>query len=71
MTTEKLEQELTTVKQALQQLQIAVDRMSAALATQPAMAKPIKWLALVGVGKEIWKDIDVDAYIDTERNSWN
>jgi hypothetical protein len=28
-------------------------------------------LDLRGLGKEIWKDINVDEYIDKERNSWD
>ena len=28
-------------------------------------------LELEGLGKEIWKDIDAQAYIDRERASWN
>lgn len=28
-------------------------------------------LELQGLGKEIWRDIDVDDYIDRERSSWN
>ena len=73
MTTRELEQELITMKRALQQLQIAVERLSARLPLSGALSTgaPIKWLALIGVGKEIWKNVDVDAYIKTERNSWN
>ena len=28
-------------------------------------------LELRGLGKEVWKEIDVDAYIENERNSWD
>ncbi len=28
-------------------------------------------LELEGLGKEIWEDVDIDEYIDQERNSWN
>jgi len=28
-------------------------------------------LELKGLGKEIWKDIDIREYIDQERASWN
>lgn len=28
-------------------------------------------LELEGLGKEIWEDVDVNEYIDQERNSWN
>lgn len=70
MTTQELERELSSVKQTLQQLQIAVERISALLGAQPA-TQPIKWLALIGVGKEIWQDVDANAYVNAERNTWN
>jgi hypothetical protein len=70
MTTQELERELISLKQSLQQLQITVDRMSVILSTQ-STAESIKWLSLIGVGKEIWKDVDTNAYVDTERNAWN
>ncbi len=70
MTTKELEQELSSVKQTLQQLQRAVERMSATLDAQTGV-KPIQWLTLIGVGKEIWNKIDADTYVDAERNSWN
>ena len=69
MTTKELEQELNSVKETLLQLQTAIERMSAMLDAQSGV-KP-KWLSLIGVGKEIWKDVDANAYIDAERNSWN
>ncbi len=28
-------------------------------------------MELKGLGKEIWQDIDVDAYVDAERASWD
>ncbi len=70
MITKELEQELSSVKQTLQQLQRAVERMSATLDAQSGV-KPIKWLALIGAGKEIWNKIDADTYVAAERNSWN
>lgn len=32
--------------------------------------KPLSLKNLKGLGKEIWKDIDVDEYIKKERESW-
>jgi len=32
--------------------------------------KPLSLRDLKGLGKEIWKDIDVEDYIKTERESW-
>lgn len=35
------------------------------------MEKPIDFAkSLKGLGKEIWKDIDVNDYVKEERNSW-
>ena len=28
-------------------------------------------LELAGLGKELWQNIDVEKYVDTERESWN
>ena len=33
-------------------------------------AKPLSLKNLKGLGREIWKDIDVDEYIIKERESW-
>ena len=34
--------------------------------------KPTSWADFAaGLGKEAWKNIDVDKYIEQERNSWN
>lgn len=40
---------------------------------QPQEEKPRlhSVLALRGLGKEVWEGIDVDQYIEEERNSWN
>jgi hypothetical protein len=32
--------------------------------------KPLSLRDLKGLGKEIWKDIDVEEYIKKERESW-
>jgi hypothetical protein len=32
--------------------------------------QPIDMLSLAGLGAEIWQDIDVDAYLEQERASW-
>jgi hypothetical protein len=31
----------------------------------------ISILELQGLGKEIWKDLDAQEYVDRERNSWD
>ncbi len=75
MTTQELEHELQSLKQTLARLQAQVDRMTVLVgANQDAgmpSAAPIRWLDLIGAGKEIWADIDADAYINAERNAWN
>jgi hypothetical protein len=35
-----------------------------------ANQEPIDMLLLAGVGAELWQEIDVDAYLDQERASW-
>lgn len=32
---------------------------------------PATILKLQGIGKDAWKDIDIDSYLDEERNSWD
>ena len=34
--------------------------------TQP----DVDWLSLAGQGQDLWRSIDVDAYIDQERDTW-
>ena len=34
-------------------------------------AEPIDMLALAGLGAELWAQIDVDAYLEQERTSWD
>jgi hypothetical protein len=42
-----------------------------ALIRQRAVTKPLhSILELEGLGKEIWEDIDVDQYLQQERDSW-
>jgi hypothetical protein len=31
---------------------------------------PIDMLSLAGVGAELWREIDIDAYLERERASW-
>jgi prefoldin subunit 5 len=75
MTTRQIEQELASIKRTLAELQSAIDRISAALHTmktsQPAEQNSFKYTDLLGLGKEIWQNVDVDAYINAERDSWD
>jgi len=41
---------------------------------RPGIKKPKRkpsLLELEGLGKEMWKDVNVDDFIEEERNSWN
>ena len=42
------------------------------LRVQQALAEgePVDLLTLAGVGKEVWSQIDTDAYLNQERDSW-
>jgi hypothetical protein len=75
MTTQELQAELANIKVMLTQLQSTVDHLTTLLEAsqpQPDNQDPqIGWLALTGVGKEVWHSVDIDAYIDAERNAWN
>ena len=52
------------------QLQL-VEQLAAKLRRQMPSAKTRRIAELKGLGKDIWQDIDVQRYIDEERNSWN
>ncbi len=53
-----------------EQLQLLVDLMD--LLKHPLATKPLhSILELEGLGKEIWERIDVDQYLEDERNSWD
>ena len=43
------------------------DRLRSEMA---AHAEPIDMLSLTGVGAELWQEIDVAAYLEQERASW-
>ena len=51
-------------------LQLLVDLVD--LLKRPLATKPLhSILELQGLGKEIWERIDVDQYLEDERNSWD
>ena len=53
-----------------EQLQLIEDLIS--VAHHRVQAKPAhSILELEGLGKEIWEDVDVEQYINDERNSWD
>jgi hypothetical protein len=33
--------------------------------------EPVDMLSLAGLGAELWQEVDVDAYLEQERASWN
>jgi hypothetical protein len=54
-----------------EQLQLLGD-LAAIVQRYQILPKPLhSILELEGLGKEIWEGIDVDKYIEQERNSWN
>lgn len=53
-----------------EQLQLLAE--VAAMLRQQITAEPQhSIMELEGLGKEIWQDVDVEKYIDEERNSWD
>ncbi|XWK88937.1 MAG: hypothetical protein U7127_02400 [Phormidium sp.] len=53
-----------------EQLQLANDLLS--VARHRVMAKPTRSIMeLKGLGKEVWKGIDAQEYVNQERDSWN
>ena len=33
--------------------------------------EPVDMLSVAGLGEELWQEVDVDAYLEQERASWN
>jgi hypothetical protein len=33
--------------------------------------EPVDMLSLAGLGEELWRVVDIDAYLEQERASWN
>ncbi len=53
-----------------EQLQLLEDLME--LLKQQTSSRPLhNILELEGLGKEVWESIDVDRYLEEERNSWD
>lgn len=48
-----------------------VEQLAGRLRRQMATTKAHKITELKGLGKEIWEEIDVQRYIDQERDAWN
>ncbi|TMC21893.1 MAG: hypothetical protein E6J34_08280 [Chloroflexi bacterium] len=61
----ELEEQIKLLQDILQDLSVLVQQ-------NQLTAKPLhSILELEGLGKEIWEGIDVDQYIEEERNSWD
>ena len=69
-TTQSVYVELNLIREALRKIQQDVDRLAVAVASDYART-PSSWLALAGVGSEVWRKVDVTAYINKERDAWN
>ena len=73
MSAQELQAELASIKEMLNRLQSTVDRLSVLIETNQSQALSsathTRWLALAGIGAEVWQDVDVDAYIDEERHA--
>jgi len=48
-----------------------LEEMATLIRKKASQARPRSILELKGKGKEIWKEIDVNTYLDEERSSWN
>ncbi len=68
-TAQKLQAELNAIKETLKKIQQDVDRLATLLDADGNASNP-SWLALAGVGSEVWRSADTDVYIRKERQSW-
>ena len=48
-----------------------MERIAVALRQRMPDGKTRRITELKGLGKEVWQDIDVQKYVDEERDSWN
>ena len=68
----KLEQvlDLTAKLSEIDQLRL-IERLIVQVRTQQEReSAPVDMLSLVGMGAELWQQIDVDAYLEQERANW-
>ena len=72
--------EMTTIDKVLhisQQLSLADQLQLISLLSERVRrdldsdGEPVDMLSLVGIGAELWREIDVDAYLEQERASWS
>lgn len=71
MTTSTYDQVLKMIKclSLSEQVQLLAT-LSRMVCDQVNEAKPHSIMELEGLGAEVWRDFDVQAYIDQERTSW-
>lgn len=62
-----LTEELSTLDQ-LRLIELLVAKVRGQQKKTPA---PVDMLSLAGVGADLWQRIDVDAYLEQERASWD
>jgi hypothetical protein len=72
--------EMTMIDQVLyisQQLSLGNQLLLISLLSERARreldrdGEPVDMLSLAGLGAELWQKVDVDAYLEQERASWN
>lgn len=69
----------TVYRRVLQQVQLLepadqlrlLEELAAIIRRQAALQTRRSILELRGLGKEIWKNVDAQKYVDQERASWN
>lgn len=59
--------EMLSPADQLRLISILSERLSSEIELE---AEPVDMLTLAGLGAEVWGGVDVDAYLDEERNSW-
>ena len=62
--------DLTAQLSSADQLRLIELLVAQLRARQESESAIVDMLSLVGVGAELWQQIDVDAYLEQERNSW-
>ncbi len=69
---DKLEQvlDLTARLSAADQLRLIEQLIVQVRTQQERESAPVDMLSLVGMGAELWQQIDVDTYLEQERANW-
>jgi len=64
------EQNYQRLRQKAQAISLSPDIMVDKLKIQTILSQPVDLLLLAGVGAEVWTNINVNDYINQERDSW-